>query len=104
MSTEQVYLPSAFVTGQGKVATTGTSVQLSTTNLPITLGVVLTAKSGNNTAGMTIGFGSTVTNTVDGTGNGYILAAGASVTLLVSNVNLIYINGTTGDEISYLGS
>lgn len=104
MSTEQVYLPTALVVGQAKLTAGGTSQQLSTTSLPLTLGLVVTAKSGNNAAGVTLGFTTALTATADGTGNGYILAPGASVTLLVSNVNVVYFNGTTADILSYLGS
>ena len=86
--------------GQAKIAVTGTRVQLGSNVL--TNGVIVSAKSGN-AAVVTIG-GSAVTNTVDGTGNGYILAAGASVSFAVSNTNALYLNGTAGDIISFAGS
>lgn len=87
-------------TGQAKITVTSTAVQLSANTL--TNGVIISAKS-TNAASITIG-GASVTNTVDGTGNGYILEAGASVSFAISNTNLLYINGTAGDIISFAGS
>lgn len=86
--------------GQAKIAVTGTAVQLASHSL--TNGVIITAKS-TNAAPITIGI-STVTNTVDGTGSGYILEAGAAVSFAVSNTNDLYINGTAGDIVSFAGS
>lgn len=93
-------LSTAPVCGQAKIAVTNTAVQLSSGAL--NNGVILTAKS-SNAASIEVGI-SSVTTTVDGTGNGYILAAGASVSLAVNNVNTIYINGTSGDIVSWCGS
>jgi hypothetical protein len=89
----------AFV-GQAKIATTGTAVQLAANTL--VNGVIISTKS-TNAASITVG-GSGVTNTVDGTGNGYILAAGASVSFAVTNTNVLWVNGTLGDVISIAGS
>lgn len=86
--------------GQAKIAVTATAVQLGSNTL--LNGVIISAKS-TNTASITIG-GSGVTNTVDGTGNGLILAAGASMSWAVSNTNALWINGTAGDIVSYAGS
>jgi len=86
--------------GQAKIAITGTAVQLGSNAL--SNGVILTAKS-TNTAIIVVG-GASVANTVDGTGNGYLLAAGASVSFAVSNSNALYINGTAGDIVSFAGS
>ena len=88
------------ITGQATIAVTGTAVQLPSNRL--TNGFIIPAKS-TNSANITIG-GSSVTNTVDGTGNGYILAAGASMSMAQHNTNLVYINGTSGDIVSFLGS
>lgn len=87
--------------GQIVIAVTGTAIALPT--LVGYNGIVLTAKAANNAAGMTIG-SSTVTNTVNGTGNGYILAPGASVGVATSQFNQLYVNGTVGDIVSYLGT
>lgn len=96
-------LVSAPLTGQAKIATTGTAIQLDSSSQPLTNGVIISAVSGNNAAGVTIG-GATVTNTVNGTGNGYILAPGASVSFAIANTNELYINGTIGDIVSWAGS
>jgi hypothetical protein len=93
-------LVSAPLNGQAKIAVTSTAVQLPSNIL--SNGVILTAKS-TNAAPIVVG-GSGVANTVDGTGNGYILAAGASVSWAVSNTNALYINGTSGDIVSFAGS
>lgn len=93
-------LVSAPLNGQAKIAATGTAVQLSSNAL--SNGVIVTAKS-TNTANIHIG-GSGVTNTEDGTGNGYILEPGSSASWAVTNTNALYINGTTGDIVSFAGS
>jgi hypothetical protein len=58
------------------------------------------AKTGNNAAHGTVG-DSTVTNTVDGTGNGYILEAGDIVVAIASDLADVYVNGTANDVFSY---
>lgn len=93
-------VPTSFISGQGKIATTGTAVQLSSHAL--TQGVAVTA-SAANAAPIVIG-GSTVTNVVDGTGAGVILAPGASASISISNTNILYINGTAGDIVSFIGN
>ena len=93
-------LVAAPLNGQAKIAVTNTAVQLGSNAL--TNGVIVTAKS-TNAASITVG-GSSVTSTVDGTGNGYILAAGASASWAVSNTNALWINGTSGDIVSFAGS
>ncbi len=93
-------LATAAVVGQTKIAVTGTAVQLPSGAL--SNGVILSAKTGN-TASMTIG-GVSVTNTIDGTGNGAILPAGASLSAAIDNTNRLYVNGTSGDILSWIGS
>ena len=86
--------------GQLVIAVTGTAI-----SLPQGVGyngIVLTAR-GTNSANITVG-PSGVNNTINGTGNGYILAPGASVGVATSQFNQIFINGTAGDIISYIGS
>jgi len=96
-----VTIPSAFKTGQSKIAVTGTAVQLGSNTL--TQGVLITALS-TNAASITIGTSSSLTNVVDGTGNGAILTAGSTKSIAATNTNLIWINGTAGDIISFIGS
>lgn len=93
-------LASQPIVGQVTIATTATEVQLPSHAL--TNGVIITAKS-SNTNSITIG-GSGVTNIIDGTGNGYILEAGSSISFAVTNTDVLYINGTAGDLISFAGS
>jgi hypothetical protein len=86
--------------GQVKIASTGTAINLP--NQDLVNGIIISAPSGN-AAPIAIG-NKTVTNTANGTGNGYLLAAGASISFAVNNVNNIWINGTSGDYISWAGS
>jgi hypothetical protein len=82
---------------QAKIAVTGTAVRL-----PLNIaknGIILTAKS-TNAANIHVG-DSSVNNTEDGTGNGYILEPGASASFAVDNSNKLYINGTAGDVVSF---
>jgi len=98
-------IPAAVVpyTGQVVIAITGTRVRLSVASKPLVNGVIVNAKASNNAAGGTIG-DVTVTNTVDGTGNGAIIAPGASTSFAVADINALYVNGTAGDIFSYNGS
>lgn len=93
-------LPTAAGVGQTKIAVTGTAVQLASNAL--VNGVILSAST-SNSASITVG-GSGVTNATDGTGNGFILAPGASVGIAVSNTNELYVNGTAADVVSFVGS
>ena len=89
--------------GQVKIAVTGTAVQLSSTSYVLQNGVVIAAKNSNTTSD-TIG-NSSVTNVIDGTGNGIIIDSGAMVGICAGiNINSIYVNGTAGDSFSYAGS
>lgn len=88
------------VFGQAKIAVTNTAVQL--TSQALSNGIIITAKA-SNTASIEIG-SSNVNTTTDGTGNGYILSAGATVSAAILNPNLLWINGTSGDVVSWIGS
>ena len=99
--TASIIIPASFKTGQARIAVTGTAVQLASNTL--TQGVLISALS-TNTASITIGTSSGVTNTVDGTGNGSILTAGSTKSIAATNTNLVWINGTAGDIISFIGS
>jgi folate-binding Fe-S cluster repair protein YgfZ len=91
------------VTLQGKIASTGTPQQL--TANPLQVGtLVLAAKSGN-TASLVVVNSSSASSASDGTGVGYILAAGTSVTFNGPlNTNEIYISGTANDVYSAIGT
>jgi hypothetical protein len=100
ISTQANKLAGAPLVNQTAIASTGVAVQLPSNTL--VNGVIVTAGNGN-AAAISIGT-SGVNNTVDGTGNGYVLGAGSSVSFAVSNTNLLYINGTSGDFVSFAGS
>jgi hypothetical protein len=93
--------PAAILSGQVKIAATGTAIQLPSNAL--VNGVTIRAKATNNAAGGTAGPAGD-TNTVDGTGNGYILAPGDGISYGVSNSNAVFVNGTTGDIFSWTGN
>jgi hypothetical protein len=90
----------AVTSGQKKIAVTGTAVQLGTGAL--VNGVVITANL-NNSGPITVGPAG-ITNTQDGTGNGYMLYPGASMSYAVSNLSPVYINGAAGDFVTYTGN
>lgn len=87
-------------TGQVVIAITGTAVRFPTNTL--THGLIITANP-NNAASVAIGPVG-VTNTLDGTGNGTVLAKGASISAFVLNTNALYVNGTANDWVSFIGS
>lgn len=88
------------VTGQKAVAVTGTAVNLPDNKL--SNGVILTAKS-TNSGNILVGM-SNVSVTEDGSGNGYILEPGNSVSYGVTNTNTIWVNGSASDVVSWSGS
>lgn len=83
--------------GQSKIAVTGTAIQLPAVNAEQF--VVLKALS-TNVSNITVGV-SGLTNTVNGTGNGFILEPGDMLPIVVDNLSKIYINGTANDIVSY---
>lgn len=93
-------LPTGTKNGQVKIAVTGTPVRFPSN--VIIQGVIITAYDGN-TGPVVIG-GPTITNTVDGTGNGSYVGAGASISAAVRDTNELYLNGTAGDWVSFSGS
>jgi hypothetical protein len=99
--TASIIIPTSFKTGQAKIAVTGTAVQLASNAL--TQGVLISSLS-TNVGSITIGTSSALTNVVNGTGNGAILTAGSTKSIAVTNTNLVWINGTAGDIISFIGS
>lgn len=92
---------SIVVSQQVKIAATGTAVELASSGA-LENGITITASSAN---AATIFVGpSTVNNTGGGTGNGYPLAPGASLSLAVSNANIVWVNGTVGDWVGVIGN
>lgn len=92
--------PATILSGQVKIAVTGTAIQLPANALKN--GISIFANP-NNAAALVVG-PSGVTNTVDGTGNGDVIQPGAARAFGVSNSNAIYVNGTAGDWISWSGN
>lgn len=88
------------ITGQVAIVSTGVAVPLSGSPIELPAAVVLVrAHSGNAAAGVIGKAG--VTNTVDGSGNGFILEAGDSVVVYHGRLDEIYVNGTAGDIFNF---
>ena len=91
------------ITGQVKIATTGTAINLPTGAL--VNGITVSAKASNaaqaGSYSSTVGGSSALTTVNDGTGNGYPLAPGGSISFSSANANQIWINGTAGDVFAY---
>jgi len=87
------------IVGQVAVGVTGTAIVIGTTLVLPGGTIIISAHSGNAAAG-TVG-GSGVTNTQDGSGNGYILEAGKSVVITAANLADVFVNGTAADIFSY---
>lgn len=93
------------VTGQVKVAVTGTPVQFPQSALKN--GLLVVANPTNS--GSVIVGPSTITNAVDGTGNGFVLGNGTSPLSSSVNINVgvtqtLYLNGTAGDWVTFIGN
>ena len=93
--------PNPPYTGQLTISTTGTAVCLPPGTL--TNGVIIKSLSTNNATGATVG-PYTVTNTVSGTGNGYIIFPGEAAPFASNFPPGICINGTAGDIFTYVGN
>jgi hypothetical protein len=86
------------VTVQGKITTTGTAQQLPS-NPRLNATFTLTAKS-TNTAAIAVTV-SSAGGAVDGTGTGYILEKGTSITIPgLSDTNALWLTGTSNDIYS----
>ena len=48
--------------------------------------------------------GTTVTNTQDGTGNGYIIQPGEAAPAATNQASSVCVNGTAGDVYTYIGN
>lgn len=87
-------------TGQKKIAVAGTAEVLNATNRDAD--AVLVVASSTNAAPVTIGFDA-IANTADGTGQGFVLAPGQSVTLAVDSPHRLYLNAAnTTDYVSWM--
>ena len=88
------------IVGQSLLSVTGTATVLGSG--PLINGVIITANA-SNASFITLGT-SSVTNTTNGSGNGYVLQAGGSISFAVANLSSIWVNGSAGDWVSYAGS
>lgn len=88
----------ALICWQVKITTTGTAVGLPTAN--VWQLVVLSAYE-NNVWPITVWVSTWVTNVINWTGNGFILAPWAIIPVVVDNLNKIFINWTANDIVSY---
>lgn len=96
-------MPASFIAGQGAVATAGTAVHVYAAGAALSNGLIVTA-SVNNTGTLTVG-PSGVNNTINGTGNGYRLAPGQSMSFAVANASAVWVNGTvSGDTFDFVGN
>lgn len=80
--------------GQATVSVTNTAVQL--TNQAVS-GVVVQALAGNS-ANVVIGDSSVTTS------NGFQLQPGQATGVAIDNVDKLYVNGTAGDGVCWIGS
>jgi hypothetical protein len=90
-------IPTAFAFQQ---AVTASAVVLA--NRTCLNGFVIKAKATNS--GKVFVGGSGVTTTDDGTGNGFALAAGESVSIGANSTSLFYIIGTASDVVYVMGN
>lgn len=88
-------LSAAPVYGQKTVAVTNTAVVLQTHAL--TTGVIVQALAGN-VGNVVIGDASVTT------ANGFQLQPGQATSAAVTNTNALYVNGTAGDGVCFIGS
>ncbi len=97
--------PASVVTGQVKIATTGTAVALP--NVALANGIVVKAKTSNaaqTSAAPGVVGPAGVSTVIDGTGPGYPLAPGEAASFACSNANLVFVNGTAGDVFFFEGN
>lgn len=96
-----VLLPTgAPLVGQKAIAVTGTAVALSASGVTLPSGSVLVYALSTNAAAVVIGQ-QDVNNTIDGSGNGYILEPGQSVVIMGDDLSAIFVNGTEDDVVTF---
>ena len=100
VAVKTIALTNTPVFGQVIIASTDTAVQFPANLLHN--GIIITARSAN-LADMYLG-NSNVQNLGDGTGNGYILEAGNSISYAIRDASILYVNGREGDMLSFAGS
>ena len=93
--------PAAVKAGQYKLTATAASITGGTA-VALLNGATLKAPSTN--VGTVIIGATGVTETVDGTGNGFLLESGDSVYLAVANLASVFAIGTADDVVTWLGN
>jgi len=101
VSLDSIAVPdNAPVVGQVIIAVTGTAVALASEETPLPSGYVSVHALSTNAAAILVG-NDEVSNTSDGSGDGYILEAGETQTFFVPDLSLLYVNGTEDDIATF---
>ena len=82
--------------GQLEIAVTGTAIQLAAVATPLPGGLVIVGAAADNAASGTAG-ATGLSEEVNGTGNGAIVIAGATVPLFADDLADCWVNGEAGD-------
>lgn len=91
---------SNLLTGQAKIAVANTAVQLNSA-IGLQNGVTIKADK-NNTGTVSVGGASTVNDTGGGTGNGFMLYPGDTVSIAVTALSFMYVSGANvGDFVTW---
>lgn len=85
------------VNGRKSIAVTNTAVALAASSTPVKNGVLIRALAANS-GKVYVGDASVTTS------NGHELSAGETTSIAINDVSAVYINGTSGDGVSYLGA
>lgn len=93
---ESVSIGSTVVFGR-TLASTGNAVQLTSSDKDLKNGVIVQALS-TNADSVYIGDSGVTTS------NGFELQAGQATSIAVDNINKLYLAGTTGDGVCWLGA
>jgi len=96
-----VYPVSGDIENGNMQLTAGTALALSSTSIPCQ-GLIVKARAAN-TATIYVGKSDVTADTTNATG-GYPLEPGESVGVPCSNVNTVFIRGTSGDGVAWLAS
>lgn len=84
------------LTGQLEIAVTGTAIQLAAVATPLPGGLVIVGAAADNAASGTAG-ATGLSAEVNGTGEGAIVIAGATVPLFADDLADCWVNGEAGD-------
>lgn len=88
------------IVGQVVIGVTGTAEPFSVAAVTLPQGRIFVSAPAGNAAPVAVG-GQGVTNVVDGTGNGVILAGGDQAWVFAPELSMVAVNGTADDIISF---